>query len=206
MKFSRKSKAPWLELTIASETPAGRDLPPGYQWQEFRPDLLPALIEIERSGTQFLAENGFPSLGELPEKLPETYHRELEEREILIVTAPDKEPCAFAIVSDLLLGDSVIFWIHEMTVERTHMRKGIGSALVKAAFKRARWAYHNAIGLTTFRNLPFNEGFYRRHGFTLIETGAEDETAESLGLHRQRLSETPPGIHPSTRAVMIRKL
>ena len=54
------------------------------------------------------------------------------------------------------------------------MRRGLGTALLQAACDWAMAEGLPAITLTTFRDVPWNAAFYRRHGFVeLTEPGPE---------------------------------
>ncbi|MQW75500.1 GNAT family N-acetyltransferase [Nocardioides sp. dk4132] len=58
--------------------------------------------------------------------------------------------------------------LEQLAVQPAHARQGIGAALVQAAREEARWAGHDRLSLTTYRDVAFNAPFYRRLGFTEV--------------------------------------
>ncbi|WP_025512835.1 GNAT family N-acetyltransferase [Bordetella trematum] len=63
--------------------------------------------------------------------------------------------------------------IVELSVRRAQQGRGLGGALMAAARQAASEAGLSRLTLTTFRDLAFNEAFYRRLGFvTLALPGA----------------------------------
>jgi GNAT superfamily N-acetyltransferase len=59
-------------------------------------------------------------------------------------------------------------YLAQLSVRRTHMRRGLGSALLHAALDAAR-KDAVALWLTTYDHLPWNRAFYERHGFLRVE-------------------------------------
>jgi GNAT superfamily N-acetyltransferase len=60
-------------------------------------------------------------------------------------------------------------YICEVSVQSNYQGKGIGRDLMETA---RQWAVSNgcsSIYLTTFRNVPWNEGFYKSLGFTTLK-------------------------------------
>ncbi|NPC98429.1 GNAT family N-acetyltransferase [Nocardioides sp. zg-DK7169] len=74
-------------------------------------------------------------------------------------------PIGFAHVQ-VIDGDA---HLEQLAVHPDHARRGLGTALVRAALEEARWAGHERLSLTTYREVAFNEPFYRRLGFTEVE-------------------------------------
>lgn len=61
--------------------------------------------------------------------------------------------------------------LHQLAVHPDHGRQGLGTALLAAVFARAAG---RAVTLTTFRNIPWNEPWYRERGFTeVVDPGPE---------------------------------
>ena len=58
--------------------------------------------------------------------------------------------------------------LEQLAVHPDHARRGLGTALVQAAREEARWAGHDRLSLTTYRDVAFNEPFYRRLGFAEV--------------------------------------
>ena len=162
-------------------------------------EQLPA---IERSATQaFLA---LPELAWVAtdDTLPIEAHRhfieiggswvaELEGRLVGFL-------CAEAYQSDLHL------W--EVAVERTAQGQGVGRGLIAAAEGHARGKRLRRLTLTTFRDVPWNQGLYEHLGFWVLERHQLDprlsyvldlEARQGLPLERRcamarRLTGTPP--------------
>jgi GNAT superfamily N-acetyltransferase len=59
--------------------------------------------------------------------------------------------------------------IHEMSVAPASQGRGIGSALIAAILDDAISSRCDLATLTTFRDVPWNEGFYKRLGFVTLE-------------------------------------
>jgi ribosomal protein S18 acetylase RimI-like enzyme len=62
----------------------------------------------------------------------------------------------------------------EVAVQRESQRCGAGTALIEAVAAHAVRRRLRRVTLTTFRDVPWNEGFYRRLGFGVLERGALD--------------------------------
>lgn len=171
-------------------------LPPGYALRSLAPGDLDRLVEIDRAGTRLLAEHGFPSL------LDHLIDRDGMERltggrRVWVAADGTGEAVGFAVASD----PGPCLYLHELSVDPAHGRRGIGAALLAAVVAHARWAFHSAVALDTFRDVPFNAPFYRRHGFVALEPGLVPEDIRTL-VERGR----PPGILPRCRTVMVRRL
>lgn len=63
---------------------------------------------------------------------------------------------------------STTFHIQEISVEAEYQGKGIGRSLMETARQWAAGSGCEALTLTTFRNVPWNEGFYRSIGFRTL--------------------------------------
>ncbi|MFC0545614.1 GNAT family N-acetyltransferase [Kutzneria chonburiensis] len=86
----------------------------------------------------------------------------------------------FAYVGDVDDG----LHLHQLAVHPDHQRRGLGTALLAAVFRRAAG---RAVTLTTFRHIPWNAPWYAARGFTeVIEPGPE---LTRLVAHEKWLSE-----------------
>ena len=161
-----------------------------------RPEDLPRLNAIDRAGTLLLAEHGFPTLAnDLPTM--EDTRTLVTDRALWVAADSNDRAVGFAVASD----PGPCFFLHELSVDPARGREGIGSALLEAVVAHARWAFHSAVALDTFRTVPFNAPFYSRHGFLAMEPGAvHPEIADIVRAAR------PPGIHPASRVVMVKRL
>jgi GNAT superfamily N-acetyltransferase len=61
------------------------------------------------------------------------------------------------------------FHIHEMSVAPSSQGKGIGSALMAAMLDDAISSKCTLATLTTFSQVPWNDGFYKKLGFKVLE-------------------------------------
>ncbi|MEU6034913.1 MULTISPECIES: GNAT family N-acetyltransferase [Actinomadura] len=115
------------------------------------PGDLAGLAAIEKSADALFAPLGivFPPGPTVIEEMIE------EDAEILVAGRP---PVAFAAVRPL---DGATY-LEQIAVHAGHVRKGIGTRLLRAVLQRA-----GAPGVTllTFRDVPWNAPWYARHGF-----------------------------------------
>ena len=90
--------------------------------------------------------------------------------------------------------------LKEIDVHPEHGRRGIGARLVTAVCDWATSAGHEAVTLTTFRDVRWNMPFYAKLGF--IEIELEDL---SRALRSVVDEETRRGLDPAHRVVMRRR-
>jgi len=137
------------------------------------PDELPALAEIERAAAAlFPPEDVSPALA--ASTVPLATLEEARARGRLWVARLSGRPVGFLVAT---LVDGAPFVI-ELDVLPAHHRRGVGTALLRAAMAWARAQPVPVLTLTTFRHLPFNAPFYARLGFEEIppdEQGPELE-------------------------------
>lgn len=88
-------------------------------------------------------------------------------------------------------------YLRQMTVEPSHGRRGIGTALLQKMTSIAAHEGYSAVWLSTFRNVPFNMPFYERHGFQEIPLSEADTVLVELFNH-----EVPKGVNSAERALM----
>ncbi|QSQ18000.1 GNAT family N-acetyltransferase [Myxococcus landrumensis] len=105
--------------------------------------------------------------------------------------ARDEKAGVVGFLSAQRVGRVLHVW--QMAVSPSHQRRGLGRALLRAAAVFARDADLEAITLTTFLEVPWNEPFYAGLGFTRIpEDALDDRLREVLakeaqaGLPRER--------------------
>ena len=158
-----------------------------------RPEDVAALPAIEReAGTLFaglvLPDSVLQTATEL-----EDFEEALRAEMLWVARASDGSPLGFALV-DLVDGAP---HLEEMDVRPDFGRRGIGACLLEAVLAWAETAGHEAVTLTTFRDLPWNAPFYAKHGFRPI---AESEL--SPGLRELVAEEAANGLEPATRLVM----
>lgn len=98
----------------------------------------------------------------------------------------------FGFLSAEACGDELHVW--ELAVRHDHQGKGAGRALIEAAVDHARRHELDALTLTTFREVAWNEPLYAHMGFTTLDkdnTGErlarilQDEAQHGLAAHRR---------------------
>ena len=103
-------------------------------------------------------------------------------------------PVGFALVE--MLADDLPH-LAEVDVEPSHARRGLGTALVRAACEWATASGFSMLTLTTFRDVPWNLPFYARLGFVEIPGGLlRPELAALVS------NEAARGLAAERRAVM----
>lgn len=95
------------------------------------------------------------------------------------------------------IGDDLHIW--ELAVDAGHQRKGVGRALVETACSRARADGCASATLTTFRDVAWNEAFYRRLGFATLDDDALDAFLRGV------LSQEIEGGLPAERRCAMRR-
>lgn len=160
-----------------------------------RPGEAARLIAIEAAAARLFAGHGHPAIAESPPLTEEAFGHLLDKGEALIA-AVDGRAVGFALVERL---DDML-WLCELSVDPDHGRRGIGAALLEAIVDLARRDGLAAVGLSTFRHVPFNAPFYARRGFAEI-------APEAVGpsLHARFLAEVPEGAAPADRVLILRK-
>jgi GNAT superfamily N-acetyltransferase len=91
--------------------------------------------------------------------------------------------------------------IEQVSVARSHARRGVGAALIEHLATIARGEGRAALTLTTFRDVPWNAPYYQRLGFTILEPPDQGPELAVVVAHETR---TIPGRAP--RVAMRRPL
>jgi GNAT superfamily N-acetyltransferase len=91
--------------------------------------------------------------------------------------------------------------LQELDVHPEHGRRGIGAALVGSVCDWARASGHASVILTTYREIPWNETFYRRLGFEELPPARWD-----AALRAQVAEEAEAGLDPAARLAMRLRL
>jgi GNAT superfamily N-acetyltransferase len=125
-----------------------------------RPSDLRHLAAIEDAGAVLFDEHFGVRLRVLSAPAPSGGERDLTGT--LLVALVDEQVVGFA---HLVTHDGNAH-LEQVSVLPTYGRRGIGTALVRAAMEEARWSGHDRMSLCTFREVPFNGPFYAALGFT----------------------------------------
>lgn len=94
-----------------------------------------------------------------------------------------------------------VAYIEEMDVLTQHGRRGLGGLLLARAGAWAQAQGHAAVTLSTFRDVPWNGPFYRKHGFRDLKP---DEWTPDMSAIRGR--EMEQGLQVDVRVFMRRDL
>jgi hypothetical protein len=92
-------------------------------------------------------------------------------------------------------------YVEEMDVLPSHGRRGLGARLLACVCAWARAEGHAAVTLSTFRDVPWNGPFYRKHGFRDLQPAEW-----TPGMRAIRANEARHGLRVEARVFMRREL
>jgi len=166
-----------------------RELPVGVAFRTGVPADYPALRSIDDAAAVLFEQAGLvldlPDDHEFVCSERDRWQRCLAAGEVILATDPRGHAVGFVAVSRL---DTEPF-LAQLSVRPEHMRRGIGSALLEAAFDSVSDEYA-AIWLTTYDHLHWNRPFYERCGFVRIpEPDCGDGVRAELALERRSLPQ-----------------
>jgi GNAT superfamily N-acetyltransferase len=175
---------------------AGSAPPAGYTLRPSRDGDIADLCALSWRAGQLFALHGYPLIAAEPPMSEAEFVAHYAATAITVAEAPDGgRPAGFA--ATLSVGGWL--WLAEISVDPEHGRKGVGTALVDHVARLAASLGLLGIGLSTFREVPFNAPFYRRLGFS--ELAPEAAPPE---LRQRWRDEIPPGVAPGERLLMTR--
>ncbi|MGW6932347.1 GNAT family N-acetyltransferase [Lentzea sp. NPDC054927] len=152
-----------------------------------QPAELPYLQEIENASGAAFRDIGMP---EIADDDPMSLE-DLAEHDVWVAIGAQGVPVAFIAVGDV---DGATH-VHQVCVHPSHARQGIGAALIEHVTRGER-----AVTLTTFRDVPWNQPYYERLGFRVVDFRTVTET--SPGLAEIMREEASRGLDPATRVAM----
>jgi GNAT superfamily N-acetyltransferase len=157
-----------------------------------------ALPDIERSSGVIFAQ--WPGLEWVAtdDLQSEDQHRLLMSRGLALV-AERRQHGIVAFLNGEFAADELHIW--QIAVHQDHQGQGIGRRLIDAACRIAREKGARALTLTTFRDVPWNEPYYRRLGFQMF---ADDAVPPRLRGILDK--ETQAGLPPKQRCAMRMQL
>ncbi len=127
-------------------------------------DLL-KLPNIEMDAGEVLRAYGLETVADMPVD-PHGYNEQLPEGGTIFVAVDDRdEPVGFALCIPVD-GEG---HLKELSVSRSSMKQGLGTALLNACIDWAKEAGFSALTLTTYRDIPFNAPYYTNNGFEWFE-------------------------------------
>lgn len=160
-----------------------------------RPSDLRRISAIEDAGGPMFVEHfGDRMVPALTAKAPSGAER--DGSGFLVVAADDRRLVGFAHV----VPHDVHAHLEQLSVLPDYHRRGIGTALLRAAMEEARWAGHDRMSLTTYRDVPWNGPFYAGLGFVEVERPERWQLDIRSRERALRLDE------PGVRVVMERRL
>jgi GNAT superfamily N-acetyltransferase len=137
---------------------------PDYSIRSAQAEDIPALPAIELAAAQLL--RGYAPESVLAETTDECALSTAARDGRLWIASTGNTPVGFALVQ--MLADDLPY-LHELDVDPSHGRRGLGTALVRAACEWATVSGHIMLTLTTFRDVPWNSrsthvwGLWRSH-------------------------------------------
>lgn len=160
-------------------------------------DELPRLREIEDEAGRLFADTGL-----IDETLdaafpPEALSRLIVSGQVWVACRADDVPIGAVIASQL---DGAVY-VEEMDVLPAHGRRGIGGQLLARVCEWAREQGYSAVTLSTFRDVPWNGPFYRKHGFKDLKP-----SEWTPGMQTIREQEARHGLRVDARVFMRREL
>lgn len=162
------------------------------------PSEVPLLPELERvAGLMFKtypADLGIPDEVYEGTNSVETYADAQQAGRLWVATIEGVGPVGLALV--LEVGGYA--HLDELDVLPDHGKRGIGSALLRTVCEWATRQRYPAVTLRTFREVPWNEPFYERRGFRVVENAAVSEAHLALEVAERRL-----GLRTDNRVTMI---
>ena len=133
------------------------------------PKDAPHLPTVEHSAAQVFLQ--LPSLSWIANDSVQTEERHLdliEHGAAWVAVTPEDIPIGF--LNGKLTEQDRNLHIHEISVQSNYQGQGIGRKIMKAAREWAESRGCLSITLTTFRDVPWNEGFYKSLGFATLKS------------------------------------
>jgi GNAT superfamily N-acetyltransferase len=143
-----------------------------YRIELARPEHLAQLAALERAAAQVFPPEVVPAAVRA-ESVPLDVLRAAQSADRLWVALHADAPVGFALL-EIVDGEVLLA---EIDVHPQHARQGLGRRLVAAVVDWARAGQLPSVGLTTFRDIPWNAPFYASLGFRTL---AADELSPAL--------------------------
>lgn len=158
-----------------------------------KPEDLSFLPDIESAAAELFSQ--FPALANLPDGVTslEEFQESQQSNLLWVAALPSGKPIGFA---QVYIVDGLAH-LDEIDVHPDYGRQGIGRRLIQTVIEWAQSEGIPAITLTTFRDIPWNEPFYRKLGFRVLEW-----SELSAGLIEMVEKEESYGLNRALRVVM----
>jgi len=159
-----------------------------------RPSDYRKLADIERRAGEMFRDVGMPEIAD-----DEPYDADdlAAATALFIATDDHDEPIGYAMVE--LVDDHA--HLEQVSVVPEHGAAGVGTQLLDAVAGWATGQGHDAVTLTTFRDVPFNAPLYAKRGFDVVP-----ESEWTDGLRAIVAREADHGLDTTKRVVMRRTL
>ncbi|GAA1998103.1 hypothetical protein GCM10009719_03330 [Nocardioides kribbensis] len=182
-------------------------LPPAWRVRHARPSELRQLAAVEDSGgALFRAHLGEDLPAALLAPAPSGLDRAALPGCVLVaVHGTDQEVVGFAHVVDHDHEEPGAVHLEQLSVLPSHGRRGIGTALVRAAEEEARWWGAGLMTLTTYRDLPWNGPLYARLGYA-EQARPPAYVARALAAERAAGLDLGGAVAAGPRVAMSRRL
>lgn len=120
-----------------------------------------ALVAVENRAAELFRAAGHPEIADA--SIPDVaFIRALFDGcDVWVGVDASDTPVGFAVAGPV----GGYFHLKELSVDPAHGRRGIGAALVGSVRAAAGRRGFPAVSLTTYRDVPFNQPYYRRLGF-----------------------------------------
>jgi len=158
---------------------------------------IPKLALIERSAASLFRDAGLAWIADGDTMEPDLLDTMCRAGTLWVAVDDTGEPVAFLAAHTL----DEQFHIAEVSVERSHQRRGIGAALIAAAEDHARTQGFRGLTLTTYRDLRWNGPYYSALGFVEV-----DPLQAGPGHLKKLLTEAEAGHDLARRCVMRKPL
>ena len=162
-----------------------------------RPDEITRVREIEDESGEM-----FSGLGLIDETLDVSFPEEelvrlVGLRQVWVACAEGDIPVGMVIAS---VREGAAY-VEEMDVLPAHGRRGLGGRLIATVCAWAKAQGHPAVTLSTFRDVPWNGPFYRKHGFRDLAPAEWTPRMRAI-----RDEESQHGLRVEARVFMRREL
>ena len=172
------------------------DLPGKYAIRPYRRADAALLPKVEARAAELFAAYGYASLGAIPALPEDAFNAIASENRTFVAAHEDDGAIGFAMCGQI----GSFLHLKELSVAPEHGRRGLGSALLDAVIAESVALKLDGVSLSTFRSVPFNAPFYKRHGFV-----EEPFATANEALKERFIAEIPPGIAADDRLLMVRR-
>ena len=162
-----------------------------------RPHEIALLPQIENAADERYARAGLRQVIAMPPASIASLECGRRENRLWLAASPLNRVVGFA----LMKIPGGMAWLDQLSVVERWQGRGLGTALIDHAARRARDLGHDTLYLSTYLGVPWNAPFYRRRGFSAVPRG---DWPHAFRL--QFMIENSHGHPPWQRTIMKRRL